>query len=171
MLMLTRTSHLATLALALILTLGLVGIVSAQSVPLPQPGALLQATEVPTIDPETPVVLTLGKAVTTPLDNQDVSYRIFTFSGKANQLMSISAQVMSGSMGVDLTINSQNDVELARVSGGFLQVFNLTVKLPQDGKYTLRLSSENPGAGDFEAGSVSVTVDNAKAATPTAAAK
>jgi hypothetical protein len=160
----TRTSRLATLALALILTLGVVGIVSAQSSPLPKPGAIWQqATETPTIDPDTPVALTLGTAATTPLDNQDVAYRMFTFSGKANQIMSVTAQLVSGNMGLDLTVTSQNDVELARATGGFLQSFTLTVKLPQDGKYTVQIRSGNPGAGDFAAGSASVTVAEAKA--------
>jgi hypothetical protein len=159
------------LALALVFTLGLVSLVSAQSSPLPRPGALLQAQETPTIDPETPVVLTLGKAVTTPIDDQELTYRKFTFSGKANQAISVEAQLQSGNMGLDVAVSSQNDVELARATGGFLQSLAVTVKLPQDGNYDIRLTYANPGSGDFEAGTVSVMVSEAmaaEAATPAA---
>lgn len=136
-----------SLAVALGLTVGISGLVSAQSVP----------TE---IDIDAPVALTLGQAVMTPFDQDTVDRRYFTFRGKANDIVTVTATHLSGNFGFSVRVSSQNDVELASTSGHFLESNDLSVKLPQDGKYTVHVSISDPGADDPAAGTLSVVVNS-----------
>ena len=147
------------------LTLGMVSLASARNVPLSQSHrAQAQATEEPTpINPDEPVKITLGpEGGTTPIDNENLSYRVFSFSGKANQLVQVTIQRTAGNFSFHAYISSQSDVQLAEADGDFLESATLVVKLPQDGNYRIRVNSGNPGAGDFEKGSVSVSAAEAK---------
>ncbi len=166
-----RTIHsfrFVSLVLALILTIGVAGLASAQNVPPQQPAAPYQATTAATveptvIDPDVPVPLTIGQSTTTPIDEENVEYRLFTFSGKANQVVNIAFQRTSGNFAMDVTVLSQSDVEMARVYGDWLDAFTLIVRLPQDGTYRVRLNHSKPGVGDFAPGTVSVSLSEAKA--------
>jgi len=158
-----------SLAAALALTLGLGGYASAHSAI--SSGTMQQATEAATatpIDPDQPVALTLGQAATSPLDKDNVPHRIFTFKGKANELVNLTVKVTSGNMAYDVTLSSQNGDELGKESGGFIVASMLTVKLPQDGNYTFRIDADDPGSGDFAPGNISVMVADAAASSATA---
>ncbi len=164
-----------SLTAALALTLGLTGYASAHSALSTNSKTSMQqatsaATEAETeaataapIDPDQPVALTLGKAATTPLDQNDVPHRIFTFKGKADELISVSVSVLSGNMSYDVTVNDQSSSEIAKANGSFVVASMFTIKLPQDGNYTVRVTADDPGAGDFAAGSVSVLAAQATA--------
>jgi hypothetical protein len=168
----SRLFRFIGLVFALAFTLGAAGFVSAHSGPAQSGKALLQATPDATevIDPSIPVKLDINKAATTPLDDDAIGFRVFTFKGKANQILSVTVQRITGNLSTDITINSQSDTELAHAGGYFAESITLTVRLPQDGNYTIRVSHDIPGAGDFAAGSVSVLVsDGTAAAVPTAA--
>jgi hypothetical protein len=161
--------------LALVLTISVAGFASAQSIPFRQ--AHLQATEEATPEPtqvnvDEPVPIDIGKSATTPIDEDLMQYRYYTFSGKANQVVTISVQRMTGNFAIDIAVRSQSDVELARAYGDWTEGMSVTVRLPQDGKYTVRISHSKPGAGDFAAGTVSISVTEgtgSAAATATAA--
>jgi hypothetical protein len=170
----SQSFRLISLMLAFVLTIGVAGLASAQQAEIASGSRIaLQATEEPTpIDIDTPIVLTLGKSETTPLDNEAVGYRNFGFAGKANQVVTVSVQQLTGNLSFYVSLLDQSDDELANASGKFLQLVTLTVKLPQDGNYRIRVDQRDPGAGDFAAGSVSVTVNEGMlgAATPAATA-
>jgi hypothetical protein len=157
-----------TVSLVVVLLLGLAAVTVASARPAPAP--FRQATAAP-VDPDEPVALTLGKAVVTPIDDQNITHRVFTFKAKANQLIAVSAQTMKGNFMLSGAVSSQNDVEIARVYGGFMQSFTLVVKVPQDGTYRYRINEDTPGAGDFEAGEISVLVEEAKPAAAATATK
>jgi hypothetical protein len=162
-----RTVRLIVFFLVLALTLGLSGFVSASTKPSDTMLAF-QTTEEPTpVNIDEPIVLIPGQGVTISLDAENLPYRNFSFTGKANQIMTIMAQRITGNFGLHISIVSQTDAELASASGEFLNMVYLIVKLPQDGKYRIRLDKIDPGGGDFEAGDVSVT---ASEGTPMAAA-
>ncbi len=154
-----RTLSLITI---FVLALCVTGFASAQ----PAKVAALQATATP-IDPGQVVKLDFGTAVTTPLNKDDVSYRYFSFKGKANQLVTVTVQKLTGNLGLKIDVRSQSDADLIYGGGDFFEASTLTVKLPQDGNYRVNLIESDPGAGDFEAGTVSVMVAEAK---PVAAA-
>src|SRR5438067_2063723 len=117
-----RSFRLTSLLVFCVLMLSIVGLAAAQQAPIVNSKAALQSTEAPTaIDVDTPVALKAGSAFTTPLDNQDLNHRFFSFSGKANDIITISAQRLTGNFGFKLDVTSQNDVELGYAGGGFLQ--------------------------------------------------
>jgi len=165
-----RSFRIVSLAAALAITVGIGSLASAQDLPARQ---ALQDTPAPTeVDIDTALPLTIGTAVTTPLDKDIYFHRNFTFNGKANDLMIVTATHLTGNYGFDLTVTSQNDVTLASATGGFMVIGTLTVKLPQDGNYKIRVDIIDPGAGDSAAGTLSVVVNPWKApAAATAAAK
>ncbi|MCC7447273.1 MAG: PPC domain-containing protein [Anaerolineae bacterium] len=166
-----RSFRLFSLSLLLMALLGIVGLASAQTIlTVPHQMVRLQATvEATPIDPGEPLPLQAGKAATSPLDNDAIPYRTFSFSGKANQVVAVTVQRTAGNFGFQVHINSQSDVELAEANSTFAEAITFTIKLPQDGNYRIRVSSSDPGSGDFEAGTVSVTVGDApKPATPAA---
>ena len=168
-----RSLRLMGLVIALVFVLGAAGYVSAHSGPVVTGKALFQATPDATeaIDPNEPLKLDINKAATTPLDDNLIPYPTLSFKGKANQILSITVQRVTGNLSTDVTITSQTDTELARASGYFAESITLTVKLPQDGNYTIRITHDTPGSGDFEAGTVSVLVSDGKAAAAPTAAK
>ena len=162
-----KNKSLRTLVLAAVFaaTLGVSGVVAAQpSVPL----AIQAATPTP-IDSGTPVKLEMGKPFETYFDGQDLYAAYFQFSGKANQLVEVTVEKTKGSFGFTAYISSQNDVELAQVSGTFIDSATVAVKLPQDGNYKIQVHSDKPGAGDLEPGTVKVTVGEKKATPATVA--
>ncbi len=169
-----RSFRFFSLVLALLLTVGVAGLASAQSNPPQQPVAHFQATQAATVEPtavnvDEPVPLDIGKSATTPIDEDLMQYRIYVFNGKANQIVNVAVQRMTGNFALDIAVRSQSDVDLARAYGDWTEGMSLTVRLPQDGKYTVRINHSNPGAGDFKAGSVSISLTEAQAtAAPTA---
>ncbi len=167
-----RAFRLTSLIVFCVLMLSIVGLAAAQQAPIVNSKAALQSTESPTpIDIDTPVPLKVGSPFTTPLDNQDLTHRLFSFSGKANDIITISGQRLTGNFGFKIDVTSQNDVELGYAGGGFLQAANVIVKLPQDGNYKVRLDEGDPGSGDFSAGTVSVWITQGMpAGSPTMAA-
>ena len=158
-----RSFRLISLAAALAIVMGIGSLASAHT---------LQDTPEPTaVDIDTPLALTIGTAMSTPLDKDVYYHRNFTFSGKANDVMTITASQLTGNFGYDVNVTSQNDVPLASATGSFMLSTDLVVKLPQDGNYKVRVDITDPGAGDSKAGTVSVEVNTgtpAAAATPAA---
>ncbi len=158
----------SSLVLALLLTIGVAGFTSAQSIPPQQPvtraQAIQQASAEPTqVNVDEPVPLDIGKSATTPIDEDLMQYRIYVFNGKANQVVNVSVQRMTGNFALDISVVSQSDNELARAYGNWTEGMSLTVRLPQDGKYRVRINHSTPGAGDFQAGTVSISLAEAKA--------
>lgn len=158
---------------AVMVSLGMAGMVSAQpAVTGRNSAAPAQATAAATatpIDPGEAVALTLGKAFTSPLDKDQVSYRKFTFNGTANQVANVIVTRLTGNLAFKVTVRSQGDIELGYAEGAFLNTAVLTIKLPQDGNYNVKVESDDPGAGDFQAGSFSILVAPVSTAAATAA--
>jgi len=163
----------AAAALALILELG--GWATAQSATSAAPVRAMAQAATPAetatpIDPSQPVELTLGKSFTSPLDNDQVPYRMFTFKGKANVVVNVNVQLLSGNFSFQLYIKTQAGDQIGYAEGSFVSAMVLTVKLPQDGNYQLQVQHADPGSGDFAAGTFSVSVGDAPppvAVTPT----
>src|SRR5436305_2047403 len=79
----------------------LVSFASARSISTSQPRQIAaQATEEATpIDYEADVKIKVGDAAfVSPMDKDNVPYRNVTFSGKANQLVQLTVQKLSGNM-------------------------------------------------------------------------
>ncbi len=155
----TRSIRFFSFILTIALLLGIVGLVNAQTSDqsgrrIVQQDATSEATP---IDYDTPVVLEMGKAATTPI-SADVPYRNYQFAGKANEYVEIVTQKVSGNMALRVHLYDQADNELATLWGNYMEKVVLTTKLPQDGNYKLVVDHDNPGSGDFQAGSVTVMV-------------
>lgn len=167
-----RSFRLISATAAITLTLGLGGWASAQSARSASSDHVAAQAATPAetatpIDPEQPVALTLGTATTSPLDNDQVPYRYFTFKGKANELVNVTLQLLTGNLSFKLYVNNQAGDEIGYGEGDFVTSMVLTLKLPQDGNYQLQVKSADPGAGDFAAGTFSILVaDVPAAATP-----
>ena len=164
-----KSFRMLSLTAVFAITLGVASLASAQNVPSK---FALQDTPQPTdVDIDTALPLTAGKAVTTPLDKDIYYHRNFTFSGKANDIVTITSTHLTGNFGYDVNVSSQNDVALASATGGFMVSNDLVVKLPQDGNYKVRVDIIDPGAGDSAAGTLSVVMNTgmpAAAGTPAA---
>ena len=155
-----RSFRVVSVTAAMALTLGLTGWVSAQ--PVSHVAPVLQAATVsfsPTpIDVSVPVLLTMGQEAQSPLDNETVYQRIFKFKGTANQLVTVTSRVITGNLSMNLSITDQAGDEIANIQGKFVMLSQLTLKLPQDGNYTITASKADPGSGDFAAGTIGVSV-------------
>jgi len=155
-----RSFRLVSVAAAMALTLGLTGWVSAQ--PASHDVAALQAATVsftPTpIDVSIPVPLTMGQEAQSPLDNDTVYQRIFKFKGTANQLVTVTSRIITGNLSLGISITDQAGAEIANMNGKFVMTSQLTLKLPQDGNYTITVSKADPGSGDFAPGTIGVSV-------------
>ncbi|MHB8628153.1 MAG: hypothetical protein ACYDBJ_12840 [Aggregatilineales bacterium] len=167
-----RLFHLVSATAALTLTLGLGGWASAQSAASVPVGRVAAQAATPAetatpIDPDQPVALTPRKAFISPLDNDQIPHRNFTFKGKANELVTVGVQLLTGNLSFKLYVNNQAGDEIGYGEGTFVTAMTLTVKLPQDGNYQLEVKSADPGAGDFAAGTFSITVGDAPAGTAT----
>ncbi len=160
-----RSVRTLVLAAAFAATIGVSGVVAAQPI---RPIAMQAVTPTP-IDSGTPVKLEPGKAFETYFDGQDLYIAYFQFAGKANQVMLVTVEKTKGNFGFTAYISSQNDVQLAEVSGEFIDAAAVAVKLPQDGNYKIQVKSEKPGSGDLEPGTVKITVSEKKVAVPAAA--
>ncbi len=152
------------LSLALVLLFGLLlsatGFAAARPAIVPGAQATTAATAT-VIDPEAEVKLEMGKAVTTPLDQDAVPHRYFTFKGQANKMAVVTVQKLKGNLSFKLSVTSQGSQEVGYAGGQFIETSTLIVKLPMDGNYSISVSADKPGAGDFEAGEVSVVVNDA----------
>jgi hypothetical protein len=167
-----RSFRLVSATATLALVLGLGGWASAQSALSAQPvrGAAQAATAAETatpIDPSQPVELTIGQLFISPLDNDQVPYRMFTFKGKANEVVNVSVRVLTGNLSTQLYTKNQAGDQIGYAEGSFVSAMALTVKLPQDGNYQLQVQHADPGAGDFAAGTFSVGVSDVPPATGT----
>ena len=155
-----RAFRLVSVTAALTLTLGLTGWVSAQ--PVTHISAAQQATAVantPTpIDVSVPVLLTSGVETQSPLDNDAIYQRQFKFKGTANQLVTVTTRILSGNMSLNISVTDQADAQIASIEGKFITTSQFTLKLPQDGNYLITISHADPGSGDFEAGTIAVSV-------------
>ncbi len=163
-----RSFRTISLSLALLLTLSAVTFASAKSSRAPT----LQATEAATatpIDPEQKVALKIDTPYTSPLNADSMTYRYFTFKGKANALVNVTVNILTGNMAFHLKINNQSGEQIGSVEGGFITAVSTTLKLPQDGNYGIEIDKADPGSGDFAAGTFSIVVNDAPPA-PTAAA-
>ncbi len=161
-----RSFRTISLIAVLGVLLCLASLASAQNLS-PERAAQSTPAATATIDPDAVVKLTIGQAIITPLDKDNIDHRKFSFSGKANDIMTITGKMMTGNFGFSIDINSQNGVTLSSVNGSFLQQSSLTVKLPQDGNYEIDLHIQDPGSGDSTPGTMSVWVTSG---TPTMSA-
>jgi hypothetical protein len=164
-----RSFRTLSLTLAFFVTLGIASFASAKPSQSPNQQATEAATATP-IDPETVVPLTLGKAFTSPIDADNVTYRYLSFKGKANELVNVTVSVLTGNMSFKFKAFTQGGDEIAYSEGTFVTTNTATIKLPQDGNYKIEVDKADPGSGDFAAGTISVLVNDAPAATPAAAA-
>ena len=162
---LTKSFRMVGLLIALLLTLSAVGLASARTTPtMPTLQATADVTATP-IDPNAVVKLTIGTEFTSPLDKDVVINRILSFKGQANHRMTVTIKLLTGNMSVKAYVNTQTDTEIGYAEGIFVDTMSLTLKLPQDGNYTIKVVPGDPGAGDFAAGTFSVVVNDALAIT------
>jgi hypothetical protein len=168
-----RSFRLVSVTAAFALTLGLTGWVSAQ--PVSQAPLALQTTAAavtPTpVDVSVPVVLTSGVEAQSPLDNDQVYQRQFKFKGTANQLVTVTTRILTGNMSLNVSVIDQASAEIASIQGKFITTSQFTLKLPQDGNYVITISHADPGSGDFEAGTIAVSVAPASTGQPAASPK
>ena len=155
-----RSFRIVSVTAVMVLTLGLTTWVSAQ--PASHKSRALQAATVsftPTpIDVSIPVPLTMGQEAQSPLDSETVYQRLFKFKGTANQLVTVTSRVITGNLSLRIGITDQAGAEIASMEGKFVIMSQLTIKLPQDGNYVINVGKGDPGSGDFEPGTIGVSV-------------
>lgn len=163
----TKSFRLVSLLVAFLLTLSAVGLASARPTPT---APALQTTATP-IDPSEVVKLTSGQEFTSPLDKDNIPNGTFSFKGQANHRVTVTVKLLTGNMSVKVYINNQADSEIGYAEGIFVDTVTLTLKLPQDGNYTAKVLAEDPGSGDFAAGTFSIVVNDTPVAATAVATK
>jgi hypothetical protein len=159
-----NTRLIATFGFAILLIL--TALISVSTVPshadeagaandqLMQSAPRLQATEGSDLPPDTPSV-ELDKPTKIDLAPDNPS-RLFTFQGKANQIVSVTFTPQSEDLFISATIlDSDLQNILGELQGTSVLGGSVAVKLPADGQYVIsigysELTDETPKAGSVE---------------------